>query len=302
MNYSSSRAAFSKVTREPAPRRRNFTRGLPKTVESLCPECSRSIDARLYGEKGKVMMKKECPEHGEFVDIYWSDEALYLKAEKWFFEDGPGLDNPLVGRLEKCPRRCGLCEEHTSFTCLGNIDLTNRCNLSCPVCFANANVSGRLYEPSSEQVVEMLRLFRTRKPVPGVAIQFSGGEPTLHPDFFEIIEKAREMGFSHIQIATNGLKLADAEFCHQCAEAGLHSVYLQFDGTSDEVYEAMRGRPLMERKLEAIDNIRKTGMYVVLVPTIINGINDHEVGKILEFTLKNTDVISGISYQPVALT
>ena len=278
------------------------TKGLPKKVDSLCPECTDVISAEIYEENGKVMMKKSCPHHGEFLDLYWSDVELYLKAEDWFFGDGIGFEDPKIGRWSDCPKRCGPCELHASTTCLGNIDLTNRCNLTCPVCFANASVSGRVYEPPYDDVVKMLQAFRDQKPIPCVAVQFSGGEPTLHPDFLRIIRRSREMGFTHIQIASNGLKLNDLDFCVRCADAGLHTVYLQFDGTSDETYRKTRGRPLMGKKVEAIENVKKTGMKVVLVPTIINGVNDHEVGNILKFTIENADVISGISYQPVAFT
>ncbi len=281
----------------------NITKGLPKTVDSICPDpdCHSVISARLYEENGKVYMEKTCPQHGYFKDLYWSDAELYLKAEKWEFGDGKGLMNPNT-YSEICPRDCGVCQNHTSHTSLGNIDLTNRCNLACPICFANANVTGKVYEPSREQIREMLQLYRAEQPVAGRLVQFSGGEPTIHPEFMEILRDARELGFSHIQVASNGIKFADPEFTMRAAEAGLHTIYLQFDGIDDHVYAQTRGRALLETKLKAVEAVRKAGIKIVYVPTIAMGINDDQVGKILQFALDNIDVSSGISYQPVAFT
>jgi uncharacterized radical SAM superfamily Fe-S cluster-containing enzyme len=276
--------------------------GLPKTTRSLCPECKRIIPARVFEEDGKVMMEKTCPEHGYFKDIVFSDVDFYLRMEEWFFGDGNGLINPLVTDATTCPHDCGLCNLHTSHTALGNIDLTNRCNLRCPICFANANASGYLYEPSYEQIVQMLRNFRDMKPVPAACVQFSGGEPTVHPHFLDVVQTAKNMGFSVVQIATNGIKFADLSFATRAREAGVHSLYLQFDGTSDDIYKQTRGRPLLETKLSVIENCRKTGMKIVFVPTIAKGVNDYEVGNILKLAIENVDVVSGVSYQPIAFT
>jgi uncharacterized radical SAM superfamily Fe-S cluster-containing enzyme len=276
---------------------------LPKTVESLCPEpgCGRVIDARLFAEDGKVFMEKTCPEHGYVKDLYWSDVELFLKAERWEFGDFRGLSNPFTTG-EQCPRDCGPCQKHTSHTALGNIDLTNRCNLTCPICFANANVTGSVYEPTREQIKDMLRLYRKEAPVKGRVVQFSGGEPTIHPEFFDILRDAQELGFAHQQIASNGIRLSDPDFAARAAEAGLHTVYLQFDGLDNRVYTQLRGRPLLDIKMKAVESIRRAGMKIVFVPTIAKTINDDQVVPILRFAIENIDVTSGISYQPVALT
>ena len=224
----------------------NITKGLPKHVQSICPEagCGKVITAHMFAEDGKVYMEKTCPEHGYVKDLYWSDVELYLKAERWEFGDGKGLMNPNT-ECESCPSDCGICNNHTSHTSLGNIDLTNRCNLNCPICFANANHSGRVYEPSKEEIMEMLRLYRKEEPVSGRMVQFSGGEPTIHLDFFEIISGAKKLGYSHIQVASNGIKFADPDFTARAVEAGLHTIYLQFDGVDDKSYKQTRGRELM---------------------------------------------------------
>ena len=280
----------------------SLKRGLPKTVISLCPECRQRIQAHLRDVGGQVWMYKTCPEHGDFEDLYWSDTRLYLKAEEFFYGDGLGVENPLTEAEEAdCPNNCGLCGHHSSHLALGNIDLTNRCNLRCPVCFANADAQGYIYEPTYEQVVEMLRTFREMRPVAGRVVQFSGGEPTLHPRFLDCVSAARDMGFSHIQIATNGLRIAQEEdFARRCEEAGLHDLYLQFDGLSDEAYLGTRNRKLWDLKQKAIEQISRTDMKIVFVPTIIKGVNDDQVGPITEYALANVNTVAGISFQPVA--
>ena len=173
-------------------------KGLPKTTTSLCPDCEtvNKIEARIFEENGRVMMEKTCPEHGEFKDCISSDVKLYLKMEQWEFGDNIGFSNPAndKGAEASCPEDCGICSLHTSHSALANVDLTNRCNLTCPVCFANANAAGYLYEPDLDQVRTMLMALRNERPVDGRVVQFSGGEPTLHPKFFEILEMAREIG------------------------------------------------------------------------------------------------------------
>ncbi len=277
-------------------------KGLPKMTQSLCPECSKIIEAVLSEEDGKVVMEKTCPEHGFFKDTVYSDAKLYRKMEEWTFGDNRGVENPAVPDATECPTDCGLCSMHTSHTGLANVDLTNRCNLTCPVCFANANVQGYLYEPDAEHVRKMLQALRDERPVAGRIVQFSGGEPTIASTWFDALRMAKEMGFSHIQCASNGILFADLEFAEKSKEAGLHTIYLQFDGVTDDIYLRTRGQRLMETKLKAIENIRKAGMKICLVPTIVKGFNDHQVGDILKFAIDNIDVISAISYQPVSFT
>ncbi len=277
-------------------------KGLPKTTRSLCPECSQLIDAKILEDSGKVVMEKRCPTHGEFRDIVYSDAKLYLKMEEWTFGDNRGLANPAVTTAKSCPEDCGLCNLHTSHTGLANLDLTNRCNMTCPVCFANANASGYLYEPDFETVRKMLQALRDQKPVAGRIVQFSGGEPTIYPRFLDVLRMAKEMGFSHLQAATNGLKFTNLEFAEQAKEAGLHTLYLQFDGVCDEVYRKTRGESLWEKKLRAIENVKKAGLKIVYVPTIVKGVNDHQIGDIIRLALEYIECSSGISFQPVAFT
>lgn len=282
---------------------RPILRRLPRTVESLCPQCRAIILGRIFVENGAVWMEKTCPEHGYYRDCINSDALLYSKAEWWSYEEFPGQKSPQVEGGKNCPSDCGLCNQHLSSPVLAQIDLTNRCNMRCPICFANANASGYIYEPDYDEIVRQLQVLRDLRPIPCTAIQFTGGEPTIHPDFLRIISAARDMGFSHIQIATNGIKIADREFARKAFDAGLHTLYLQFDGIGDEPYSEIRNYAgIWQKKLACIESCREIGMKICLVPTVLKGINDHHVGRIFKFAIENIDVISAISFQPVSFT
>ncbi|HSD21132.1 MAG TPA: radical SAM protein [Anaeromyxobacter sp.] len=281
---------------------RPVVRALPKTVETLCPECARTVIGRVFDWRGDVYMEKTCPDHGYVRDRVFTNSALFLKMQQWSFREGAGVENPRVRDAQACPGSCGLCNMHQSHTMLGQIDLTNRCNLSCPICFANASATGYVCEPTYDEVVRLLEQLRAYRPVPASAVQLSGGEPTLHPDFLAILRKANELGFSHVQAASNGIRFAEPGFAQAAAEAGLHTIYLQFDGVDDAVHEVTRGRPLLEVKRRALEQIHAAGMKVCLVPTIVKGVNDDQVAKILRFAVENIHVVSGIAYQPVSFT
>ena len=279
-------------------------KGLPKKTESLCPECKKIITATIFEKDGKVLMEKTCPEHGKITDVYWSDVELYLKAEKFAF-DGIGVSNPAIPNAKVCPNECGLCQIHLSHTSLANIDLTNRCNMKCPICFANANQSGYVYEPSFEEVTKMLQVLRASKPVPCPAVQFAGGEPTIYPMFVEAVAKAKELGVSQIQVATNGIRFAEEpEFLKASADAGLNTIYLQFDGLNDDIYMMTRARKMMAVKKKMIENVRalQKRPSIVLVPTVVKGMNSQQVGDIFRYALDNLDIVRGINFQPVAFT
>ena len=271
-----------------------------KDTKSLCPECGKPLDAEVFNENGKVFIKKTCDEHGEFVNTYWGDEDLFNRAEK-FTPSITSVINPCVDDTATCPSNCGLCSKHETSTVLGLIDVTNRCNLKCPVCFANAAAAGYLYEPTQDEIRQMLKNLRNLKPNPCPAIQYAGGEPTVRKDIVELVAMAKEEGFTHVQIATNGLRLArKEELAKELKAAGLNTVYLAFDGVTPEPYINNRGKDLLPQKLQAIENCRKAGLGVVLVPTLIKGINDHQVGEIIKFAFDNNDIIYGVNFQPVS--
>ena len=275
----------------------------PDSTRSLCPECLKVIDAELYEQDGKVLMRKTCDDHGAFNELISSDAEFLKKLRRTHYERPAGIDNPTTPSTASCPRDCGLCEEHLSTATMVNVDLTNRCNLRCPICFANANASGTVCEVSLEQLDKMLNAALAVRPYSGSCLQYAGGEPTVHPDFVEACRMAHDKGFVQIQVATNGLKFAaDKGYTHAAADAGLGVAYLQFDGIDDRIYEQTRGRALFETKVRAIENLKDAGIRVVLVPTIARGVNDHEVGAITQFALDHIETITAISWQPVAIT
>jgi uncharacterized radical SAM superfamily Fe-S cluster-containing enzyme len=271
---------------------------LIKKTRSLCPVCNTVIDADITEEGGKIWLKRNCPEHGSFKHLYWSDPVMYHRFER-YNTVGSGIANPqnTSAPPDSCPTACGLCSNHHSQTLLANIDLTNRCNLDCDFCFANARACGYIYEPSFDEIVTMLKLLRSEKPVPAPAVQFSGGEPTMREDLCTIIRTAKELGFPQVQIATNGIRLAnEPDYAQQLKDAGLNTVYLHFDGISRET------NPFLKKSLKAIENLKQVRLGVVLVPTVIKGRNDHELGEIIRFAANNISVIRGVNFQPVAFT
>ncbi|MDL2271066.1 radical SAM protein, partial [Methanobrevibacter sp. OttesenSCG-928-I08] len=266
----------------------------------LCPVCFKTLKAEVYEIDDEVWIKKECSEHGEFNNTYWADSKLYNDITR-FEPTTTHIENPTINKKGACPNQCGLCEDHDTSTVLGLIDVTNRCNLKCPICFANAAVSKKVYEPSFEEIRQMLRNLRNLKPNPTPAIQYAGGEPTVRKDIVELIKLAKEEGFTHTQIATNGLKLAtDESLAIRLKEAGLNTVYLSFDGVTKEPYIKSRGRDLLPQKLKAIENCRKAELGIVLVPTLVKGVNDKQVGDIIKFAFDNRDIVYGVNFQPVS--
>ena len=215
---------------------------------------------------------------------------------------GDGMENPRTEKKNGCPYDCGICPEHKSHTALAIIDVTNRCNLKCPVCFANASAAGYVYEPTAEQITGMLENLHNNKPVSATALQFSGGEPTIRKELFDFIRKAKEIGFKHVEVNTNGVRIAaDLEYAKQLKEAGVSTIYLQFDGLTSDVYKFIRGLDLLETKMKAIENLREAGYNsVVLVVTLVKGVNDQQLGDIIKFAAKNFDLVRCVNVQPVS--
>jgi len=273
-----------------------------KQAKSICPECLQVLGATIFEEDSKVYMEKECPDHGKFRDVYWSDYGQYLRAER-FRQEGEGLRNPRTKTERDCPYDCGICPQHRSHTALAIIDVTNRCNLRCPVCFATAGTTGYVYEPTKDEIGEMLRNLRRNDPVPAPALQFSGGEPTIREDLFDLIRMAKEAGFEHVEVNTNGLRLAESvDYCRGLKEADVDTLYLQFDGLTSDVYKFTRGLDLVDVKMRAIENCREAGLEsIVLVVTLVKGVNDHQLGDIIRFAVHNFDIVRCVNIQPVSI-
>ena len=266
------------------------------TVSSLCPKCGQPALATIFDRGGKVYQRSECACHPASEDLIFSDTALYRKLDEWnklVFPDAQPAD--MIAAPSCCDAGMGSENE----PCLAVIDITNRCNFKCPVCFAEAKGEGSHYFLEMEVVTRMLKALLNR-PVPCRSVQFSGGEPTIHPDFPKILRTARDLGFTHIQVATNGSKFVDPAYAKLCEESGLHTLYLQFDGMNDEVYLKMRGQRLLDKKIAAVRSIEQTNMRIVLVPTIMSSVNVDQLGPIFQFALEHNKIITGISIQPAA--
>lgn len=279
-------------------------RGREKLVRktlSLCPECYRILPAVIFEREGKIWIRRICPEHGEVEEVYWGDSRLYYKAMEW-----SNIDLKIkVANVEykyPCPFSCGLCPIHKNYTSLVNIVLTNRCNLTCWYCFFYAEKAGFVYEPSLKTLREMVREVKKQHPYGGaLAVQLTGGEPTLRDDLVDIVKMLKEEGIRHIQLNTNGLVFSYSNgsiLAKQLRDAGVNTVYLSFDGVSPKVnFKNHWEIPYI------LENFRKGNMRsVVLVPTVIKGWNTDELGAIIRFAAENIDVVRGVNFQPVSLT
>lgn len=264
-------------------------------IKSICPACFKEgkiqqIDATIIEEDGKVWIVKNCSKHGSFKDIYFGDVKLYKKWMKYEVtgESSPDVKTTLFGEPE-------LYSEHKSQSVLTNLLITNRCNLRCSYCFMNAGASGSVYEPSLEEIRKLMLQARNQKPIGSKAIQITGGEPTIREDLLEIVKMAKDVGFSHVQVNTNGIKLSESEeYCRKLKEEKVNTIYMSFDGITKKT------NPWIEQNKKAIENLRKVNLKVVLVPVLIGGKNLQETGKIVRFALENMDIIRGVNFQPIS--
>ena len=265
-------------------------------TESVCPVCLKRIKATRQLQGDEVFLIKECENHGSFRTVLWRGKP---SMAEWQRPKPPVHPDLCYGTVEKgCPFDCGLCEAHRQLPCSVLVEVTNRCNLNCPVCFAD---SGRAEEedPSLEKI--SLLLERARAAAGPCNLQLSGGEPTLRDDISEIVEVARKIGYSFIQLNTNGLRLAsDKECVRRLQTAGLSSVFLQFDGVDDDIYRSLRGGALLNQKLKAVKNCRETALGVVLVPTLVRGVNTDSIGAMVRQALQLAPTVRGIHFQPIS--
>ena len=275
-----------------------------ESSESVCPECLEIIDCQIIFRENMVFLQKTCDEHGQFEVPIYSDINDFLTAKKNNRQGQKPLE--YMGTVNKgCPYDCGLCEKHEQHTCVGIIEINDTCNLNCPVCFADVENSFSL---PLDTIKEMIDLYLRCEGKPEV-LQISGGEPTLHPDILEILSYAGQKGIEYPVLNTNGIKIAERKFAETVSRTINKNtdpikrpiIYLQFDGLEDDTYLALRGKPLIELKMKALDNCREFGMDVALVPTIVRGINDHEIGPIIDLALKEKH-IKMVNFQPSAIT
>ena len=295
------------------------TLGWPRTTDSLCPNCV--IEAReaiLSGKKdvsvlinekvgeikaqiierdGEIWMIKDCAVHGHFEDMMAIDAKFLTHIEKMF----PGRD--IDAHNDEKLHNHGSSTVKYGRGAVLTVDLTNRCNMMCDPCFMDANQVGFVHELSMDEIKEILDNAITIKPRRQMSVQFSGGEPSISPHFIEAIKYSRKVGYNSVQAATNGIEFAKSkEFCREAAEAGLRYVYLQFDGIGNDANSHRQVGNLFDVKIRAINNLHEAGVEIVLVTTLVNGINNDQVGSIIRFALDNPKKIAFLSFQPVSFT
>lgn len=265
-------------------------------TESICPVCLKRIAATRQVLGDEVFQVKECDEHGSFRTLIWRGKP---SLAEWRRPKPPVHPELCYGTVEQgCPFDCGLCSAHAQMPCSVLLEVTDRCNLQCAVCFADSGRKDSV-DTSLDRITWLLE--RAMAAAGPCNLQLSGGEPTLRDDLPEIVAAARRIGFSFIQLNTNGLRLAaDGNYAARLRSAGLSAVFLQFDGVDDGIYRTLRGRPLLEQKLRAVRHAGEAGLGVILVPTIVSGVNSHAVGAIVRQALQLAPIVRGIHFQPVS--
>ena len=268
-------------------------------TESLCPHCLRRIPARRVFEDTAIYLEKTCPEHGDL------DKVLLWKNDPWPYERWARSSNrssvhtePLLkdNSARGCPYDCGICANHQQATCTAILEVTRRCDIACPVCFA-ASRPAQDADPELDQIEQMLQTVKEEGICP---IQISGGEPTLRNDLPEIVALARKAGFDHVQVNTNGIRLAqDADFAQALKDAGTTDFFIQFDGLTEEVYRRIRGAELLRLKLTAVERCAELKIGVILVPTLIRNCNEDQIGSIIGFAKKWIPTVKGVHFQPM---
>lgn len=265
-------------------------------MKSVCPACLRRIPADTVREDEKVFIEKHCPEHGSFKTLIWNGPPDY---ESWARGRRPAELYRVHTQVDSgCPFDCGICPDHEQNTCCVLLEVTSRCSLQCPVCFASsAGECGA--DPDLNEISAWFDLLMDSGGP--FNIQLSGGEPTMRDDLPQIIELGRRKGFTFFQLNTNGLRLAEEpQYAASLKTAGLDCVFLQFDGLDDDIYKKLRGRPLLDEKLKTMDSCAKAGLGVVLVPTVVPGVNDCGIGAILNFAVSRLPDVRGVHFQPIS--
>ncbi|HUZ46814.1 MAG TPA: radical SAM protein [Terriglobia bacterium] len=293
--------------------------GWPRETDSLCPGCVKEarerilngdqgwetllsekvgeIKAHIIQRDGQVWMVKDCPIHGHYEDIM----ALDVNFLHWIEQNFPGRDIR-AHNDEKLHNHGSSTIKHGRGSVL-TVDLTNRCNMMCDPCFMDANQVGFVHELTWDDIKEILDNATQIKPRRQMSVQFSGGEPTMSPYFIDAVRYARKIGFNSVQAATNGIEFAkNKEYCRQAFEAGLRYAYLQFDGIGNDANSHRQVGNLFDVKLRAINNMHEAGIEIILVTTLVNGVNNDQVGPIINFARENPKKIAFIAFQPVSFT
>jgi len=268
------------------------------TAVSLCTTCFCRIDAKIVFEDEKVFMLKRCPDHG-FERVLMADDIDYYRRCREVFLKNPEMPQHYNTPIKYgCPYDCGLCPDHEQHSCLTLVEICDACNLNCPICFADSGTHRTTYKPL-EQVERMLDAVVGNELEPDI-VQISGGEPTIHPDFFAILDAAKRRPIKHLMVNTNGIRIAQEEgFAERLASyMPSFEIYLQFDSLQRDPLMQLRGADLRSVRLKALEKLNALNVSTTLVVTVSRGVNDNEMGEIIDFALKQP-CVRGVTFQPI---
>ncbi len=267
-------------------------------ARTLCSTCLRRIDGKILFEDGRVFMDKRCPAHGPERVLLSDDVEYYRRSREAFLGPGGQPNQPGTEVRHGCPFDCGLCPQHEQHTCVGLVEVTDRCDLRCPVCYAGSGPEREGYRSLAE-IEFMMDAFARSEDTLNV-LQVSGGEPTLHPEFFAILDAARRRPFRHLMVNTNGVRIAgDRAFAERLATYMPNfEIYMQFDSLRAEALRTLRGADLTGVHLRALDALDALGISTTLVVTLSRGVNDGDIGDVIRFAL-GRPCVRGVTIQPV---
>lgn len=265
---------------------------------SICSTCYQRVEAKIVFQDDAVYMLKWCPTHGH-ERVLMADDVDYYRRGREVFIKRPEMPRTFNTTMQwGCPYDCGLCPDHQQHSCVTVIEITDHCNLTCPICYAESSPARPHYR-SVDHVQRMIDAVVRNEGQPDI-VQLSGGEPTTHPDFLEILDRAKAAPIRHVMVNTNGIRIAtDEAFAQELAARAEHfEVYLQFDSFEREALMALRGADLREIRRRALDRLNALGIATTLVVTLKKGLNDHEIGRIVDFALEQP-AVRGVTLQPI---
>ncbi len=267
---------------------------------SLCNECHLPISAKIIFQDDKVFLSKFCKQHGH-QKVLIADDIEYYKQIRNYNKASEYPNRPHTETIHGCPYDCGICPDHEQHSCLTLIEVTDRCNLSCPTCYASSSPTHGRHR-TVEEIERMMDIIVESEGEPDV-VQISGGEPTIHPDFFKILDIAKAKPIKHLMVNTNGIRIAkDREFTKRLASyMPDFEIYLQFDSFQADVLKQLRGLDLTASRQKAIDHLNEFNLSTTLVVTLQKGLNDHEIGDIIEYALKQP-CVRGVTFQPTTVS
>ncbi|MGH8019897.1 MAG: radical SAM protein [Opitutaceae bacterium] len=266
-------------------------------TNSLCSRCLQKVEAKILQQDGRIFLQKHCPQHG-FERVLVSDDPDYWRLQRRFLKPGQ-MPRQFHTALERgCPFDCGLCPDHEQHSCLAIVEVCDACNLACPVCYADSSPARQAYR-SLEEIELMLERVVASEGEPDI-VQISGGEPTIHPEFFAILDAARRLPIKHLMLNTNGVRIAREDgFAERLASyAPRFEIYLQFDSLEAGPLRTLRGLDLRDVRRKALERLNALNLSTTLVVTLQRGLNDGEIGRIIDFALEQR-CVRGVTFQPV---